>query len=57
MVYIQSNKEKTLPHHFDCACALYGAIDSGLEFRLASFEEVQEGKYDNLMRSNFSLLF
>ena len=28
MVYIQSDKERKLPHHFDAACALYGALDS-----------------------------
>jgi hypothetical protein len=24
MIYIQSNDERTLAHHFDCSCALYG---------------------------------
>jgi len=52
MVYIQSNSERTLPHHFDAACALYGAIDSAQDFRLTSFEEVQSGKFDNLIKSN-----
>ena len=52
MIYIQSNKERTLPHHFDASCALYGAIDSGLDYRLTSFEEVQSGKFDLLIKSN-----
>jgi hypothetical protein len=51
MIYIQSNKEKTLPHHFDVACAMYGAIERGLDYRLTSFEEVQEGKFDSLIRT------
>ncbi len=52
MIYIQSNKEKTMPHHFDCACALYGAIDSALEYKFAEFEEVSSGKYDNLIKNH-----
>ncbi len=52
MIYIQSNKEKTLPHHFDVACAMYGAIDRGLDYRLTSFEEVEIGKFDLLIRKH-----
>lgn len=52
MVYIQSNKERTLPHHFDCACAMYGAMDSALDFRLTSFEEVTSGKFDHMIKSH-----
>ena len=52
MIYIQSNTERTLPHHFDAACALYGAIDSAIDYRLTSFEEVVSGKFDNLIRTN-----
>lgn len=26
MIYIQSDDERSLPHHFDAACAMYGAI-------------------------------
>jgi hypothetical protein len=52
MVYIQSDIDRKLPHHFDCACGLYGALDHGLDIRLTSFEEVQSGKFDNLIRSN-----
>ncbi len=52
MIYIQSNKEKTLPHHFDCACALYGAMDSAMDYRLVTFEEVQSGKFDLLIKNN-----
>jgi len=52
MIYIQSNKEKTLPHHFDCACALYGAIDSAMDYRLVTFEEVESGKFDLLIKNN-----
>ncbi len=52
MIYIQSNKDRTIPHHFDCACALYGAIDSALDYRLTSFEEVASGKFDLLIKQN-----
>lgn len=52
MVYIQSDIDRKLPHHFDCACGLYGALDHGLETRLTSFEEVQSGEFDNLIKSN-----
>ncbi len=52
MIYIQSNTERTFTHHFDCACALYGAIDNGYNYRLTSFEEVQSGKFDFLIKSN-----
>ena len=39
MIYIQKN-EHDIPHHFDCACAMYGAIELGLDYKLVSFEEV-----------------
>lgn len=52
MIYIQSNSERTLPHHFDASCALYGAIDSDMTYRLTTFEEVQSGKFDMLIKSN-----
>lgn len=52
MIYVQSNVERTLPHHFDCACALYGAIDNAMEYRLTSFEEVVSGKFDTLINKN-----
>ena len=52
MINIQSNKERTLPHHFDCSCALYGAIDSAMDYRLTSFEEVESGKFDALIKQN-----
>ena len=52
MIYIQSNKEKTLPHHFDCACALYGALDSAMDYRLTTFEEVAAGKFNALIKNN-----
>lgn len=52
MIYIQSDTNRTMAHHFDAACALYGAIDTGLEYRLTSFEEVQSGKFDALIKQN-----
>jgi len=52
MVYIQSKNNNTVAHHFDCSCALYGAEDSAMDYRLVSFEEVQSGKMDALIRHN-----
>lgn len=52
MIYIQSNNERTLPHHFDAACAMYGAIDTAQDYRLTTFEEVQSGKFDKLIKTN-----
>lgn len=51
MIYIQKNQDG-IPHHFDCACAMYGAMDLGLDYKLITFEEVQSGKWDSLIRSN-----
>lgn len=52
MIYIQSDTERKLPYHFDSACALYGAMDSALSYRLTSMEEVKSGKFDNLIKTN-----
>jgi hypothetical protein len=51
-IYVQSDSERKLPHHFDAACALYGAIETGQRYRLTSFEEVSEGKFDSMIRKN-----
>ena len=51
MVYIQKNNDG-IPHHFDCACAMYGAMELGLDYKLVTFEEVQSGKWDNLIRTH-----
>jgi len=50
MIYIQSNRERTEPHHFDAACALYGAKENCLEYRLTSYEEVDSGKFNNMIK-------
>ena len=55
MIYIQSNEERTLPHHFDCACALYGAIDRGLEYKLISYDDLISGRYNPLFKKDFLL--
>ncbi len=52
MVYIQSDYDRKLPHHFDAACAMYGAMDNAQDVRLTSFEEVQSGKFDRLIKTN-----
>ena len=52
MVYIQSNEDRKLPHHFDVSCAMYGAWDNSQETRLTTFEEVSTGKMDLLIPRN-----
>lgn len=49
MIYIQSDDERSIPHHFDAACAMYGAISRGLDYRLTSYEEIVFGKFDKLI--------
>ena len=61
MIYIQKRDNEGIPHHFDCACAMYGAIDLGLDYTLVSFEEVKNGKsssklYNLLKDKNLELL-
>lgn len=51
MIYIQS-EESGLPHHFDAACAMYGAKDLGIKYRLTTFEEIESGKFDALLPTN-----
>lgn len=52
MIYIQSESSYgfPLPHHFDCACAMYGAMDSAMDFKLVTFMEVRSGKFDMLIK-------
>lgn len=52
MIYIQGNYDKTLPHHFDATCALYGALEYGQNYKLVTYEEVKEGKWDSLIKTN-----
>jgi len=49
MIYIQKEQFDNIPHHFDCASAMYGAIESGQKYRLISYEDVIKGCYDNLI--------
>jgi hypothetical protein len=37
-IYIQKDNYADIPHHFDCACALYGAIESALDWKLITYE-------------------
>jgi hypothetical protein len=50
MVYIHADSDRKLPHNFDAACALYGAIESVQDVRLTTIEEVVSGKFDTLIR-------
>ncbi len=55
MILIQSNTERTLAHHFDASCALYGAIETGETYRLTSFEEIQSGMLNNLLKQHVAV--
>jgi hypothetical protein len=52
MIYIQSNTERSRPHHFDVASAMFGAIETGQDYRLTTFDEVQSGKFNLLIKNN-----
>ena len=52
MIYIQSNTDRNRPHHFDVASAMFGAIETGQDYRLTTFEEVQSGKFNLLIKNN-----
>lgn len=52
MIYIQSDSDRIRPHHFDVSCAMFGAIETGQRYRLTSFEEVQSGKFNQLIGNN-----
>lgn len=52
MVFIQSDEEKRIAHHFDCSCALYGAIESIQDYKLVDINEISSGKYDMFIRRN-----
>ena len=51
MIYIQSDSERKLPHNFDAACVLYGAIENAEDVRLTSIDEILSGKFDSLIRN------
>lgn len=52
MIYLQSNTDRTRPHHFDVSCAMFGAIETGQDYRLTTFEEVQSGKFNSLIKGS-----
>jgi ATP-grasp domain, R2K clade family 2 len=52
MIYIQSNSERTTAHHFDAASAQFGAIETGQSYRLTTFQEVESGKLNQLIRTS-----
>lgn len=52
MIYIQSDPERGVPYHFDSACAMYGAIENEMEYRLTPFDEVRSGKFDSEIKNN-----
>lgn len=52
MIYVQADTDKTRAHHFDCSTAQFGAIESGLDYKLTTIEEVRSGRWDALIRRN-----
>lgn len=52
MIYIQQKEETKLPYHFDSACALYGAYETCQDYKLITFEMLQTGRYDILIKRN-----
>jgi hypothetical protein len=50
MIYIQSNKN--IPHHFDCASAMYGAIENEQEYQLISYDQLVSGDFDKYIKQN-----
>jgi len=52
MVYIQSDSERKIPNDFDSSCAMYGVIENAQNYRLTSYEEIKNGKFDNLIKTN-----
>lgn len=40
MIFLQKDKYSDIPHHFDVACAMYGAIETGQDYRLISYEDL-----------------
>lgn len=52
MIYLQSDDNKEMPHHFDVACAQFGAIDNAIPYKYVTYDEIASGKFDNLIRTN-----
>jgi hypothetical protein len=52
IVYLQENKDENRPHHFDVSCALFGSLDLNLRYKMVTYEDVSNGKYDLLIRNN-----
>lgn len=52
MIYLQKDDNENIPHHFDVSCALYGAIEMGVRYKLVTYDEVSSGKYDMLIKNN-----
>ena len=40
MIFLQKDKYSDIPHHFDVACAMYGAIETGQDYRLITYEDL-----------------
>lgn len=52
MIYIQKDDYENIPHHFDCSCAMYGAIESGKDYKLIPFSDIESGKFDSMIKNN-----
>ena len=51
-VYIQAEENGHRPHHFDAACAYYGALDNNYLVKLLSYDELLTGKFDKFIKTN-----
>lgn len=52
MIYIQSDNNLQIPHHFDASCALYGSIDLGIDYKLITYDDIIAGRFDKLIPNN-----
>lgn len=52
MIYVQRHPEYNLPNEHDACCAMWGAINCGVDYRLVSYEDVISGLKDNFIKRN-----
>lgn len=55
MIYIQStidDNENIIPYNFECASAMYGAIDKGLKYEFIHYPYLISGVYDSVIKTN-----
>jgi hypothetical protein len=55
MILIQSDKTRSFPHHFDAACAFYGAMDLNIKTKLITIDDVKSGEFDFAIKNNIAV--